>query len=233
MTTLSFNEIEVSVRKAGIGAGLPYGIANEVGRAAEWLAIAGLPALATCGSALEASLEGRTALGRGTDTGAGWTLAPPAGIPLCACHAGVVAADLLNAGSTTVRLTSVASPVLVVALLATISEAPAVSVLLGDTHEGAPSVLVTAPTVSLLSGIELLDWTGPADLLIELGSVAPRPAPLRVYADRTARDTAFADGAPVEPEAAEVIARLMARTLVPASEESRQRGAGAGRIDSD
>lgn len=231
MTRLSLNEIEVSVRKAGIGAGLPYGIAQETGRAAEWLALAGLPALAICAEALEASLERRTAAGRGTDTGAGWTIVPADDRPLCSCHAGVVAADLINAGSTTIRLVAVASPVLVVALLATVSEAPAVSVALGD-GAGAPAVLVAAPKVSLLGGGDLATWTTPSDLLVELADPTLAPSALRVYGDADSRQRVIASGVP--PEAAsDVIARLFARTLVPASDASRERGAGAGRIDSD
>lgn len=232
MTTLSLNEIEVSVRKAAIGAGLPYGIANETGRAAEWLATAGLPALAICAEALEATAEKKTAVGSGTDTGAGWTLAPGSDKPLCPCHAGVVAADLLNAGSTTIRLVSVGSPVLVVALLAAVAQAPSVSVALGNGAEEA-RVLVAAPTVSLLAGPDLVAWTGPADLTIELSDPDATVSALRVYADPAARETAFASGVPHEPEASDIIARLVARTLVPASEASRERGAGAGRIDSD
>lgn len=231
MTVLSLNEIEINVRKAGIGAGLPYGIANETGRAAEWLALAGLPALAICAEALEASLDGKTAVGRGTDTGAGWTLAAADDRPLCACHAGVVAADLLNAGSTAIRLRSVASPVLVVALLATVTEAPGISVALGS-GEGAANVLIAAPEVSLLSGAELSAWTATADLLIDLASPAAVSAPLRVYCDKASRERVLETGVPQEP-ASEAIARLFARTLVPASDASRERGAGAGRIDTD
>ncbi|MGX1097795.1 DUF3726 domain-containing protein [Amorphus sp. MBR-141] len=231
MSRLSLNEIEVSVRKAGIGAGLPYGIAQETGRAAEWLALAGLPALAICAAALEASLDNKTSVGRGTDTGAGWTIVPADDRPLCSCHAGVVAADLINAGSTTIRLVSVSSPVLVVALLATVAEAPAVSVILGD-GDGAPAVLVAAPKVSLLGGDDLSTWTVPSDLLIEIADPAAAAPALRVYGDADSRARVTASGVPQEA-ASDVIARLFARTLVPASDASRERGAGAGRIDSD
>jgi len=230
MIRLSLNEIEVSVRKAGIGAGLPYGIAHETGRAAEWLALAGLPALAICAEALEASLDKKTSLGRGTDTGAGWTVAPTDGRPLCSCHAGVVAADLLNAGTTTIRLISVASPVLVVALLAAVSDAPGVSVIMGD--DAGPAVLITAPKVSLLGGGDLSTWTTPSNLLIERANPAASVAPLVVYGDAANREKVVASGVPQEA-AADTIARLLARTLVPASDASRERGAGAGSIDSD
>lgn len=232
MTMLSLNEIEISVRKAGIGAGLPYGIANETGRAAEWLALAGLPAYAICAEALEASLDKKVAVGRGTDTGAGWMVASADDRPLCACHAGVVAADLLNAGSTSIRLRSVASPVLVVALLVAVSNAPYVSVVLGD-GDGQSAILIASAQVSLVHGLELSAWTTPSDLLIDLAEAAGAVSPLRVYADTASREKVFAAGVPPEEAASAAIARLFARTLVPASDASRERGAGAGRIDSD
>lgn len=231
MTRLSLNEIEVSVRKASIGAGLPYGIAQETGRAAEWLALAGLPALTICAAALEASLDKTTTVGRGTDTGAGWTIAPVDDRPLCPCHAGVVAADLINAGSTTIRLGSVSSPVLVVALLATVTDAPGVSVVLGDGDDAA-RVLIVSPKVSLLRGDDLSTWMSPSDLLIEIAAPTAPSEPVRVYGDADDRARVIASGVPTEP-ASDIIARLFARTLVPASDASRERGAGAGRIDTD
>lgn len=53
--TLSLNEIEVTVRKAALGSGLPLGLAEEAGAAATWLAVAGFPVEKLMASALEYS----------------------------------------------------------------------------------------------------------------------------------------------------------------------------------
>ena len=47
MTKLEFslNEVETTTRKASVGAGLPYGIAEEFGRAARWLSARGFDGL--------------------------------------------------------------------------------------------------------------------------------------------------------------------------------------------
>jgi hypothetical protein len=47
----SFNEIESTVQKAARGAGYPWGLAEEAGQAARWLAANGLPWLETSGAA--------------------------------------------------------------------------------------------------------------------------------------------------------------------------------------
>ena len=52
---LSLNEIEVTARKAALGAGLSLGLAEEAGAAAAWLAAAGFPVATLLAAALETS----------------------------------------------------------------------------------------------------------------------------------------------------------------------------------
>jgi hypothetical protein len=49
---LSLNEIEVTVRKAALGSGLPLGLAEDAGAAAAWLAARGFPVAELIGAAL-------------------------------------------------------------------------------------------------------------------------------------------------------------------------------------
>ncbi|MCV9999230.1 DUF3726 domain-containing protein [Pararhizobium sp. YC-54] len=51
--TLSFNEVLSSARKAAVGAGLPYGVAEDIGMAAAWLSARGVDGIAATVQALE------------------------------------------------------------------------------------------------------------------------------------------------------------------------------------
>lgn len=52
MISLSLNEIEVTLRKAAIGVGLPLGLAEDAALATTWLVARGLPGLDLCHAAL-------------------------------------------------------------------------------------------------------------------------------------------------------------------------------------
>lgn len=54
MTTilLSYNEVQTLARKAAAGAGLPYGVAEDIGEAAVWLSARGVDAVAAVVDAL-------------------------------------------------------------------------------------------------------------------------------------------------------------------------------------
>jgi len=59
MTTilLSYNEVQTLARKAACGAGLPHGVAEDVGQAAVWLSARGVDALAVVVDALGSPTE--------------------------------------------------------------------------------------------------------------------------------------------------------------------------------
>ncbi|MDX1541682.1 MAG: DUF3726 domain-containing protein, partial [Geminicoccaceae bacterium] len=62
---MSLNEIELLVRRAALGRGLPYGLAEEAGAAAAWLAAAGLDGGLAIADALDGVREG--CAGRGAE----------------------------------------------------------------------------------------------------------------------------------------------------------------------
>ena len=67
MTTilLSYNEVQSLARKAASGAGLPHGVAEEIGHAAVWLSARGVDAIRVVVDALGDEAQGRQAVLRG------------------------------------------------------------------------------------------------------------------------------------------------------------------------
>lgn len=234
MSTLSLNEIEGTVRKAAVGAGLTYGAANEAARAAGWLAAAGLPALSLAADVLDAVANGHSDPGRAREDARTWTLAGT-GKPLCPFRAGVAACDLLNAGATRVTLDGLMLPVAVIGLFAVVSTVPRLTVRRGDTPDAPPAATIANGIVTVTPGSSLTTgWEGPLDLVVEAtpDAAAPDLTGPR-YGDPGDRARVLSAGICDDPEAMARLQRHIANTLVPASEASRERGAGAGRIDSD
>lgn len=64
MTTilLSYNEVQSVARKAASGAGLPHGVAEDIGQAAAWLSARGVDAVGAVVEALADGVEGRPAI---------------------------------------------------------------------------------------------------------------------------------------------------------------------------
>ncbi|MGJ7043627.1 hypothetical protein J2Y63_006913 [Shinella sp. BE166] len=64
MTTilLSYNEVQSLARKAASGAGLPHGVAEEIGHAAVWLSARGVDAIRIVVDALGDDAQGRQAV---------------------------------------------------------------------------------------------------------------------------------------------------------------------------
>jgi hypothetical protein len=64
MTTilLSYNEVQSLARKAASGAGLPHGVAEEIGHAAVWLSARGVDAIRIVVDALGDEAQGRQAV---------------------------------------------------------------------------------------------------------------------------------------------------------------------------
>lgn len=236
MMIASLNEVEVTIRKAGVGAGLPHGVAVETGRAAAWLAGAGLPAFDICEPALSALLNGETSVGTARREGCGWSIEPAATGLLCPCYGGVAAADLLNAGASPIRIVDTMSPVLVIALLVVIGDAPPVFVFTKSESEPAATNLIEVHggTVRTAAGVRFdQGLAAPANMQISVSAEPDAAQPGMAYGTGGSLERALGEGTPVDPRIWERIEALAARTLVPASDVSRERGAGAGRIDSD
>jgi hypothetical protein len=219
MTTYAMNEIETLVRKAAIGAGLDPGRADDLAAAGLWLAFRAFPvcelvhrALAAGpGEPLRLSADGTTAE-----------------CPLTsAAHSGPAVLDLLLAKPPGFRvvLNDLDELRLLVALAAVMATRHQQRFRLewGETllpiGPGAnpAAAAVTAGAVRRLSAIR-------APAAARPGAAAPDPAETSVtrYDPDATTDTGWA--------ALQVMA---ARTYVPASEQSRRSGAGAGLNDND
>ena len=219
---LSLNEVEGGCLKAARGAGLPYGLAQEAGRAARWLALSGLP---WCGpllaalEAFEAQDQERTGLSLMSD--AARLTGGPSALLL-----GPAAADVWRAGLMEDRplvMEAPDQPLFCLAALALgVAEGAAPLVArwdggsLGLGREGS-SLLGALPEAGSALDIQPLDRDADAAGGRDLLSAAPG---------------CLETGCPADPDCWAALASYAARTLVPESPES-QAGAGAGAIDND
>ena len=228
----SLSEIDAQCRKAARGAGCPWGLAEEAGKAARWLAaraLSGPEALAAlldgprdCPCAGAGAGAGAAA---GASTGAGATAGTSAGAigPSCALRLGATLGDRIEqlAAGETVSL-SVAQPLLVLGQVGPAAAATGVVCTLeweGVRASCGPDGLVLEGAGETLSPA--------ARLRVSTGAVASAgvaAAPI-VRVDRRSR--------PVDAGAWAALERFAARTYVPASEASRLAGAGAGIRDDD
>lgn len=205
-SSIALGELQALVFKAARGAGRAYGVAEDAGRAARWLAGHGQ--------------DGAGALARllqGTDGVAHGALAPslpdllPEGKLICPLILGAYLADagIVPEGP----LGPVLEPLVLIPFLADLAQDGAIRLVMGgdmvtvQTHamEGAPGL------------------RGPSMLRLE-----------RI--DRLTLPRADTDAAPrtdLSPDAAAILTDLAARTFAPATDASRTRGAGAGLSDTD
>lgn len=199
---LSLNEVQVETRKAARGAGLPWGLAEEVGYAMAWLAERGIDASGSLLDILNARTHGDTA-----------------GDPLLA---GISIADRAQklAEGEVLAFAQIRQPVLVLPFMATAARLNGRTVLLR--HEDAlwsirqggedPALLAAAAKRSRVIAVEC--------------RAEELPLRVKVQAQPSGR-------VEVDESIWRQLQRLAHRTYVPASEQSRLLGAGAGNIDND
>ena len=214
---LSLNEVETLAAKAGRGAGFSWGLADDIGKGARHLAIAGLPwAAALLGlAAIVPLLPPSPEHALAADL-AGASIAPsvPGGV-LCPVRTGALLADRPHrrAGDA-LRIERVAYPLWLIAFAAL----PGRSAPIGLSWPGAAA---TVRACSIALPPENCDWLAPlADVVLgpslaRLAAAAPRR---RAHIGRAELDA---------------LIELAARTYVPASESSRAKGAGGGRVDDE
>jgi hypothetical protein len=215
----SLNEIEAQLRKAARGAGLPWGLAEEAGKAARWLAMHGIACVPVFAALFEQN-DGRPyeeiaiMQAEGRWRARGGTLCP-----LLAGAAIVDRADEI-AGGGTMELARVAWPVVLAPFA---------------------SMAATATGASIA-----LDWPGVrftfVNACVRLDAALDVNAAASAVHATCGRLVGAAHGTLLKPEIAGTVmddrvwSRLDAfvrRTYVPASEESRLKGAGAGLLDTD
>ncbi len=221
---LSLNQVENTARKAVRGAGLPWCLAEDAGRAVRWLEVMGLPGMSWLALVLEAVDHGRTAeLLVQQQPGPVWRAAGGPTSPLVAGPSLADAAHLHRDGEgfgLTVR--DVVCPELCAGYLGVAS-----------LQTGAPLAMSWARGgMRILGDRVFLDGvpdagadTGVHDLMVRGG-----------FRDsgRTGREYARAVGSRrVDPRALGVLESLARRTYVESTEVSRLSGAGAGLSDTD
>lgn len=220
MIVCSANELAALARRGARGAGLAWGLAEEVGRAAHWLALHRLPGIGLLarqlrridGVAYDALLPVMEETHWSAREGA-----------LCPLVTGSALGDCARglAPGQRITLTAVDSPLLLAAFLGRAARAAGQSFELRwlgatlrcdpgglriDTAE--PAALAAEQAAEVAFRVLQGEGDGPV--------VAPQPG-----------------GIEVAPDDWTVLKALAARTYVPATEESRLRGAGAGLKDDD
>lgn len=209
--TLSLNEIEATAKRAARGAGYPWGLAEEAGKATRWLCsrdVDGCGALA----GLLKQFDGKDIEGRLPQTeGASWTA--QCGM-LCPLATGAAISDFaLQIGANGVQMETVAAPVLLVPFAALLA------------HEFEKPVIVTIGDCALSTDGERLSITGPLPRTsnwasISIGGTIDQPGKILHRADP-------------DPNAWAALLAFAHRTYAPATEESRLKGAGADLPDND
>jgi hypothetical protein len=219
----SLNEIEMTVWKAARGAGLAWGLAEEMAQAARWLGDRGFDWAEPLVAALTAAerCQGRLpppvfAADGGCDPAAGETEASPI---LCGPLLSDIASDLRFSRPLVFR--RVAQPVLMLPFAA-----------------GAASVVACGLTFRIDDAVLYLEGGSAEGHSIRPDAPPARRMVLSMDEEPPPRQgmRRFDAGAPRRPVPGDLLARLEAwvhRTYVPASAASRLAGAGAGLTDND
>lgn len=226
---VSLNEVEVMVRKAARGLGVPVGLAEDCGRQAAWLAGAGLDPLPSVSHAFEGLASGRAAP------------SPALGAPvLSAVLVGPSAVDRVvagPAGAPPLRLGVVDAPLLVVASAACAAADLGLALEVGA---GGPEPVAWARIDGGNVVVRAAPGTDAAtcrDFPVRVGRPRGGAPVLPVVLDGPALDRAraavFAEGVSVAPDDWTALGRLATRCLVPADARLRMSGAGAGLVDRD
>lgn len=229
MTPRSRNEIETTVRKAACGVGLPLGLAEDVARYGLWLAAGGTPGLDVVCDALDEWAGGaRTELTL-TEVAPGLTVSDPVPALLLAPAAEDRLAIAAAAGRPfALRAAAVSHAPLLVAAMA----------LAGREH--GCSVRVTWQEDNGKRGA----FETSSNRLIDLERLGVSAVDVMVAAERSDADHSSGDllsetglpdwsGVPLADTVWRRLESHAARMLVPATERSRQSGAGAGILDTD
>jgi Protein of unknown function (DUF3726) len=198
ITDFSFNEIITLAAKAARGAGLGWGQAEDIGRAARWLAERGLP----WDAALCRLLEAKDAVARTSRM----------------VEVGDWAADAAQGEVRIIEDMRDAIWIIPLVSAAIFGRPRSISVRCSGTD------IYLSPDGAMASDGEnplLSDQSGPG----RIEAIATE-APLRDQQRRSRPD-------PISPEALATLSIFADRTLVPASDVSRAKGAGAAQSDND
>lgn len=207
---LSLNEVEAMAKRAARGAGYPWGLAEEAGKATRWLCAQRVDGVAQLAGLLEQNLtealEDHTPVATGSDWVGRGVLCPLITGALLSDQSGLLAAE-------PIRMQNLAVPAL---LLPFASSAARI-------RQSVINV-ISGGCIATTDGLQLAKtqcWPAHCDLLeVTLGGQITAPGPL-------------ATRATPDPASWETLGRFAHRTYAPATEQSRLLGAGAGLSDND
>lgn len=207
--TFSLNEIETMARKAARGAGYPWGLADEAGRATRWIETRGLPGCETLAQLLDMGFAQDLSRHRPLTLAGPWQGSGP----LCPLITGTALSDSADRLRTNpLRIENIALPLFLLPFAAMASRQIARPVVVGsDTASATTTGLSLALTGTFAAS---------ANLTIRSGEEPEHRPPLHTRAapsrEAWTRLTAYAR-----------------RSYAPATDASRLKGAGAGLSDND
>ena len=216
---LSRNEVEMLCLKAARGAGMSWGLAEEAGFAAGWLAARGLDGAGPMLARLRRADDGTMSQGNLSMSPVGW--ASDDKTVLCPIAVGAALCDFANLPETTMadgplKIAPVCHPVLLLPFLP----------ILAACRSGAVALAASGCTV-VVTGLGQLtgDVAGLADIAVADVDLSPSPAAAPAPATRF-------QPASVPQDVSRGLDGFAMRTTVPASVASRA-GAGAATSDND
>jgi len=209
VSRLSLSEIEALCRKAARGSGCPWGMAEEAGKVARWLAAHGLPGPEALAALLSAPRSCRCSGNEAT--------------PDCALARGAELSDeaaaVLEHGGR--DFGTVAQPLLMLAQAGQAASALGVALTL----EWSGFRATCSPYGLSLEQAASRDTAIAADVACRVGPVPAQVPAMSRAAEARAR--------PVADAALAMLEALASKTYAPASDASRTRGAGATNLDQE
>ena len=240
---LSFNEVMFYFSRAAVGAGLPYGLAEDFGRSSIWIAASGLDPARITSKTLKSLDKVQSSLcASQTEIGAKTVLKPSGGKQLSALFAGPSVCDWILGKKAVSDKTQhfvvekVDHPFLIAAAVGALksgnweicwqdSGGTLCNVLTGQNGNWKTS----------LEGNEIFQQHSPADVSIK--SVESSLFSSKKWIEESTyseknRQVVLESGVPIY-EDWPIIHKLFSRCLVASTEESHKSGAGAGLVDTD
>lgn len=217
MSTRSLNEIQVYGLRAARGTGMSWGLAEEAGSAARWLAARGLPGVPALAGLL-AHNDGRPYQDLAPRAAGMWRARSGALCPVCT---GAAIADRLNAlVEHPLVLADVSYPLLLLPFLAGHAKGECPLIVGWD----GLSVVIDARGHRINpGGAGTLSAQAASRVRVGQGTAQDAPEPVSPVAGEV----------DVPDDAWRILQSLALRTYVPATEASREKGAGSRLDDND
>ena len=240
---LSFNEIMFFFTRAAVGAGLPYGLAEDFGRSAIWIAAGGLDPAAISANALKSLDEAQSTISASqTENRAETVLRSSGEKQLSALLAGPSVCDLISASSADSNKNqyysakNVDHPFMLAAAIGALNSG-SWEICWQDSGGSCYAVLTAqhANWKTFWDPTDISQMSAAADVTIK--SVESSLFKAEKWKGKTSyseknRKRVLETGVQVY-ETWPIIHSFFTRCLVPSTEESRKSGAGAGLVDTD